>query len=200
MAGKNCSTRELIGIKGFSRNGITIGNGSEIVFFFVQPSNISVLSEESIGMKTADLMHLLSVQPDIEMICSDACESFEANKSYLQERLLDEDNQQVALLLRADAAFLDDIQLQMSTAREFMFAVRLRGESGEQLFSVLNRLEKQIAAQGFACRRANMKDIKRFLTRYFGWSVPDEDVDDFDGNRSIRKWVLPEAHEFGKGR
>ena len=104
-------------------------------------------------------MQLLSVQPDIEIICSDARESFEANKVYLAERMQTEDNRKVALLLRADMASLDNIQLQMSTAREFMFAVRVRGGSNEQSFAALNRLEKQITAQGFECKHATMKDI-----------------------------------------
>lgn len=191
MSKKTNSTKELIGARSFGRNGLVTNKNNEIVYFIIKPSNISVLSDVSIGIKVTNLMHLLSAQPNIEMICSDARESFEANKQYLDERIGEEDRKVVGLL-KADKAFLDNIQLQMSTAREFMFAVRVRDGSEEQNFASLNRVEKAITGEGFECKRANVDDIKRFLTRYFGWNVPDENIDDSDGERAVRKWVLPD--------
>lgn len=192
MSKKTNSTKELIGARSFGRNGLVTNKNNEIVYFIIKPSNISVLSDISIGIKVTNLMHLLSAQPNIEMICSDARESFEANKQYLDERIGEEENRKIAGLLKADKAFLDNIQLQMSTAREFMFAVRVRDGSEEQNFASLNRVEKAITGEGFECKRANADDIKRFLTRYFGWNVPDENIDDSDGERAVRKWVLPD--------
>lgn len=189
---KTNSTKELIGAKSFGRNGLMTDRNNEIVYFIIKPSNISVLSDISIGIKVTNLMHLLSAQPNIEMICSDACESFEANKEYLNKRIGEEENRKVVGLLKADKAFLDNIQLQMSTAREFMFAVRVRDGSEEQNFASLSRVEKAITGEGFECKRATVDDIKRFLTRYFGWNVPDENIDDSDGDRAVRKWVLPD--------
>ncbi|MBR0236084.1 MAG: hypothetical protein IJQ37_06475 [Clostridia bacterium] len=189
---KTNSTKELIGIRSFGRNGLMTDRNNEIVYFIIKPSNISVLSDISIGIKVTNLMHLLSAQPNIEMICSDARESFEANKEYLNKRIGEEENRKVVSLLKADKAFLDNIQLQMSTAREFMFAVRVRDGSEEQNFASLNRVEKAITGEGFECKRATVDDIKRFLTRYFGWNVPDENIDDSDGDRAVRKWVLPD--------
>ena len=94
------------------------------------------------------------------------------------------------MLLRRDIRFLDDIQLQMSTAREFMFAYRVSNAT-EQSFAELNRLEKQINEQGFDCKRAGKEDIKRFLSRYFGHVVEDT-PDDVDGERMIKKWIIPD--------
>ena len=156
----------------------------------VQPTNISVLSETNISIKINHLMQLLSVQPDIEIICSDARENFEQNKLSLARKAEKENNLKVQLLLRRDIRFLDDIQLQMSTAREFMFAYRVSNAT-EQSFAELNRLEKQINAQGFDCKRADKEDIKRFLSRYFGHVVEDT-PDDVDGERMIRKWIIPD--------
>ena len=192
MSKKTNSTKDLIGIKSFGRNGIVINKNTEIIYFIVKPSNISVLSDISIDMKVTNLMHLLSAQPNIEMICSDARESFEANKEYVGKRIGEEENKKIVGLLKADKTFLDSIQLQMSTAREFMFAVRVRDGSDEQNFASLNRVEKAITGEGFECKRASVEDIKRFLTRYFGWCVPDENIDDSDGERIVRKWVLPD--------
>ena len=190
MAKKNQSTADLVGITHFSRNGLQTHDHGEIVYFMVQPTNISVLSETNISIKINHLMQLLSVQPDIEIICSDARENFEQNKLSLARKAEKEDNLKVQLLLRRDIKFLDDIQLQMSTAREFMFAYRV-SRATEQSFAELNRLEKQINEQGFDCKRASKDDIKRFLSRYFGHVVEDT-PDDVDGERMIRKWIIPD--------
>lgn len=190
MAKRKQSTAELIGISNFSRNGLQTKSQGEIVYFLVQPTNISVLSEQSVAIKIQHLMQLLSVQPDIEIICSDARENFEYNKLSLARRAEKETNLKVQLLLRKDMKFLDDIQLQMSTAREFMFAYRVKNAS-DQSFATLNRLEKQINDQGFDCRRATKDDIKRILSRYFGHMIEDA-IDDVDGERMIKKWIIPD--------
>ena len=191
MAKTKMSTAELVGISSFSRNGLQTYQHGELVYFLVQPTNISVLSESNIALKIQHLMQLLSVQPDIEIICSDARENFEYNKLSLARKAEKEDNLKVQLLLRKDMKFLDDIQLQMLTAREFMFCYRIPHTSNDQTFSVLNRLEKQINDQGFDCKRASKDNIKRFISRYFGHMVEDS-IDDVDGERMIKKWIIPD--------
>ena len=191
MAKTKMSTAEFVGISSFSRNGLQTYQHGELVYFLVQPTNISVLSESNIALKIQHLMQLLSVQPDIEIICADARENFEYNKLSLARKAEKEDNLKVQLLLRKDMKFLDDIQLQMSTAREFMFCYRIPHTSNDQTFGVLNRIEKQINDQGFDCRRASKDDIKRFISRYFGHMVEDS-IDDVDGERMIKKWIIPD--------
>ena len=80
------STIDLVGISHFSRNGLQTDSHGELVYFLVQPTNISVLSEENIQLKIQHLMQLLTVQPDIEIICSDARENFEYNKLSLAKK------------------------------------------------------------------------------------------------------------------
>lgn len=186
------STQSLLGVKFFSRNGIQTDGHGEISYFLVTPTNISVLSRVSIAQKVRHLMQLLSAQPDIEIICTDARENFDDNKVYLSERYEDEPNGKIKELLDRDKKFLDDIQLQMSTAREFMFAVRLRNESDEQSFSNLNRIEQLINEQGFSCRRADRDDVKRVLSRYFGINTDEKQIDDIDGEPVMTKWVIPD--------
>lgn len=207
------STQELIGIKQFSRNGILTSRG-ELVFFVVNPTNISVLSQSSIAVKVRHLMQLLTAQPDIEILCIDDSENFEANKSYLKQRLKDEESPKIKCLLQRDLTFLDEIQVSMSTARKFMFVTRLRNESEEQSFSNLNRIEKIIAEQGFEVKRASRSEIKRFLSIYFSRTTADNELPDFDGDTAYAqiqpdlppesvseqqldtpasKWVIPEG-------
>ena len=188
----NLSTQAMLGVKSFSRNGIQTNGYGEIVYFLVKPTNISVLSRVSVGQKVKQLMQLLTVQPDIEIICLDARENFDDNKLYLDARLEDETNALIRELLERDKVFLDEIQVQMSTAREFLFAVRMRNESDEQSFSTLNRIEKSINEQGFDCTRAEKDDVKRILSRYFGINTDEKQLDDHDGDSAMEKWIIPD--------
>ena len=188
----NLSTQAMLGVKSFSRNGIQTNGYGEIVYFLVKPTNISVLSRVSVGQKVKQLMQLLTVQPDMEIICLDARENFDDNKLYLDARLEDETNALIRELLERDKVFLDEIQVQMSTAREFMFAVRLRKESDEQSFANLNRIEKSINEQGFDCTRAEKDDVKRILSRYFGVNTDEKQLDDHDGDTVMEKWIIPD--------
>ena len=182
----------MLGVKSFSRNGIQTDGHGEIVFFLVKPTNISVLSRVSIGLKILKLKQLLAVQPDLEIICLDARENFDDNKLYLDARLEDEESARVRDLLEQDKVFLDEIQVQMSTAREFLFAVRLRGGSDEQSFSTLNSIERSINEQGLNCHRAEKDDVKRILSRYFGINTDEKQLDDHDGDTAMKKWFIPD--------
>ena len=188
----NISTQVLLGVKGFSRNGIQTDGHGEIVFYLVTPTNISVLSRASVTQKIRHLMTLLSAQPDLEILCIDARENFDDNKAFLGNRFEEEKNGKIKELLRRDEQFLDDIQVQMSTAREFLFLVRLRNESDEESFSVLNRIEKCINEQGFNCRRADKDDTKQVIARYFGAKTSDAVIDDHDGDKAAEKWIIPD--------
>jgi hypothetical protein len=188
----NISTQSLLGVKGFSRNGIQTNGHGEIVFYMVSPTNISVLSRVAVAQKIKHLMTLLSAQPDMEIVCIDARENFDDNKLYLDERFNDEPNGRIRELLLKDKTFLDDIQVQMSTAREFLFLVRIRNESDEESFSRLNRIEKCINEQGFNCKRADKDDTKRVIARYFGVRTNDETIEDYDGDKAAEKWIIPD--------
>lgn len=162
----NNSTRQLIGAKMFSSNGLITEHG-ELVYFIVTPTNISVLSQGSVTQKIQHLMHLLCTEPDIEIVCTDARENYEVNKQYLGERVKVETNEKVRSLLQQDIVFLDNIQMQMSTSREFVFVLRLSKHTNEQLFGRVNRVYKLINEQGFDCHRASEDEVKQIFSRYF---------------------------------
>lgn len=174
------SVQELIGIDTFSKRGLKTKNG-ELVYFVISPTNISVLSNENIQTKIWHLMQVLSAQPNIEITCLDSCERFDDNKTFMLERLGKESNPLVKNCLEKDIDYLDNIQIEMSTARQFMFSVRFRREKGEQVFNQVNRVEKAIAEQGFEVKRMDKDDIKRFLAIYFGASMQGELIPDIDG-------------------
>lgn len=177
---KGISVQELIGIKTFSDYGIVTSRG-ELIFYLVSPVNISVLSAASIEAKIRQLMYVLSAVPDIEIICTDASECFDDNKAYLIDRMEAERNPKVKSILRKDVQFLDEIQMEMTTARQFLFIARCRNMKPAQVFERANSVQKLIAEQGFDCRRMKKEEIKRFLALYFEASVLGEHMPDYDG-------------------
>ena len=189
---KKNSVQELIGIDTFSKRGLKTRNG-ELVFFSISPTNISFLSKENIQTKIWHLMMVLSAQPDIEITCLDSCERFDDNKSFMVERLEEEVNPRVRQCLERDIEYLDNIQIEMSTARQFMFVVRFKREKDEQIFTQINRVEKAIAEQGFEVKRMRKDDIKRFLAIYFGASMQGELIPDMDGKDCFDEEKLEKA-------
>ncbi len=177
---KGRSVQELIGIKAFTLYGLMTSKG-ELLFYTVSPTNISVLSSANIEIKVRHLMMVLSAIPDIEINCTDSSECFDDNKAYLHKRMEEENNLKVKALLEKDLEFLDHIQMEMATARQFLFVARCKGMKQEQVFNMANRVEKVITEQGFEVRRMKKEDIKRFLAIYFDASMNGELISDEDG-------------------
>ena len=180
MSKKKNSVQKLIGFERFTKYGVRTDK-AEFAFFAVEPTNISVMSSASIDTKVHHLMMLLSMVPDLELIALDSCECFDSNKEYVRRRLQEEKNESVRKLLEADYNFLDEIQTEMSSARQFLFAVRFRKEKEEQVFNLINRIDKTISDHGFSAKRMSKPDIKRMLALYFGTSITGDEIPDVEG-------------------
>ena len=179
---KGSSVQDLVGIKTFTKYGLKTNRG-ELLFYLVAPTNISVLSHTNIEIKVRHLMMVLSSLPDIEIACTDSSECFDDNKAYLHTRLDEEVNPKVKRVLKKDVEFLDQIQVEMATARQFLFIARCKAKKPEQVFQMANRVEKVISEQGFEVRRMKKEDIKRFLALYFDASFNGEQMPDIDGEQ-----------------
>ena len=148
--------------------------------------------------------------PDIDLICAGfPCQSFsvagkrlgfaddtrgtlffevariaEAKRpAYLSGRLSEEQNPKVRKIIKKDIDFLDHIQMEMATARQFLFIARLKDRKEKQTFEAANRIEKTISEQGFEVHRMKKADIKRFLALYFEASMNGEQMPDIDGEQ-----------------
>lgn len=187
-AKQRASTRQLIGAKAVTDYSLVTYGQGELVYFIVKPSNISVLSEASIGARIYALMTVLKGVAEIEMLCLNSRESFENNKQFLKMRMEQEDNPVIRKLLEKDQNHLNRIQVQMATAREFLILIRLKDEKESEVFPYLSRIEKSLKEQGFSVKRADKEDIKRLLAVYYEQNVTTEKFEDFDGER----WIIPE--------
>ena len=147
---KGRSIQQLIGIKTFTKSGIKVGK-DELYFFAVPPTNISVLSAANIEGKIHQMMMLLSAIPDIEVSCTDSSECFDDNKLYLKDRLEEEPNPNIRKLIKKDMEFLDSVQSDISTARQFMLIVRVKGGRSDKQTSSAD-IERKLRDQGFDFR------------------------------------------------
>lgn len=182
---EKASTRQLMGIDDITSHSLVTSYG-ELVFFMIKPTNISVLSETSVGARIYALMNVLKGIAEIEMLCLNSRENFEDNKSHLKSRMDTEQNPVIRKLLQQDATALDRMQVQMATAREFLIIIRLRKEKESEVQPYLSRIEKSLKDQGFITKKANESDIKRLLGVYYEQNVTTEKYEDYDGER----WVI----------
>ena len=187
-AKQRLSTRQLMNTRRITEYSLETYDGDELVYFMIRPTNLSVLSESSVGTRVYALMNVLKGVAEIEMLCLNSRENFEENKGFLRRRAEEERNPVIRQLLERDQNFLDRIQVQMATAREFLILIRLRNQKGKDVFSYLDRIEKSLKEQGFDSRRADEEDIKRILAVYYEQNVTSEKFEDFDGAR----WIIPD--------
>ena len=173
-------------VKSITEHSLIPLHGEEIVFFLIQPTNVSVLSRESLKARVNALMNVLKGFAEVELLCLNSRESFEHNKRYLASRLEQEESEPIRVLLRGDMGHLDEIQSRTATAREFMLIVRPKNIGEREIYPYLSRLEKLIREQQFTVQRAGRDDLKRILAVYFSGDVISEGYDDFDGQR----WLL----------
>ncbi len=183
---KQKSTTELIEINDITEYSLKTSKNDEIVFFIIKPTNVSVLSESNLTAKIFSLMNVLKYVSNLEMLALNSCESFENNKIYLKELLKKEENTHIRNMLLEEEKFLNEIQINTATSREFLICIRFKDEEEKKLLAHLDRVEKNIIEQGFNVKRASKEDIKKILAIYFEQNITTEKFEDFDGER----WFL----------
>lgn len=176
------STRQLMGIDQFTENGLKVGR-SELVYFLIQPDNLSVLSAEGIRGKVVALTDLLRSVESVRLLALDSRESFQNNKDWYRQRMERESNPALRELLRQDAAHLDAIQTTTASAREFALVFELDRQKEENARSQVVRLEKSIRDKGFHVRQASQQDLMRLLAVYYQQDVTTDIFDSIDGER-----------------
>ena len=180
--GKKNSVQELLGIQHFTKYGLMTEHG-ELVFFQIAPTNISVLSYDNIERKISHLQGLISMHPDLEIVCTDSCECFDGNREYLRRRALEESNPQVRSILEQDREMLSQMQSEMSNARQFYLVMRFRNLKPEMVFTSINEARKRMAEKGFEAHRLTKPELKRFLAIYLEASMDGDKLPDVDGGQ-----------------
>ena len=175
------SVQNLLGLQGFTNYGLKT-TGGELVYFAIQPINISVLSPANIENKIKKLHVVLNSHPRLEVICMDSAQRFDNNQLFIDQRILQENNPQVQLALKKDREFLSSIQLEMSTARQFVVILRFKNEKESQVFTDINIARKTFHDEGFEVHLMGKPEIKRMLALYFGASMKGDLIPDIEGS------------------
>lgn len=175
------SVQNLLGLQGFTNYGLKT-TGGELVYFAVQPINISVLSPANIENKIQKLIVVLNSHPRLEVVCMDSAQRFDDNQQFIDQRIRQENNPQVQLALKKDREFLSSIQLEMSAARQFAVVLRFKNEKERQVFADINQARKTFHDEGFEVRLMGKPEIKRMLALYFGASMKGDLFPDIEGS------------------
>ncbi|PWJ19771.1 hypothetical protein [[Clostridium] innocuum] len=180
---KRQSTRELINTKTITDYSLQQYGGDELVFFLMEPQNLSVMSRENIGSKIFALTNVLKGMAELEMVCLNSRDNFEENKLFLKKRMDTEENEKVRQLLQKDLLHLDKIQIQTATARLFLLTVRIKPNDQVEVMQLIHRIEKLIKLQNLTVKRASKDDLKSMLAVYFEQNVTTDRFEDRDGER-----------------
>lgn len=177
------STREIMNTKTITDISLKLFNEDELIFFIIQPQNLSVMSKENIGSKIFALTNVLKGLADLEMMCLNSRDNFEENKLFLKRRIEEETDKTVISLLEKDLYHLDKIQTLTATARLFLLCVRVRPNDQVEVIQLVHRIEKLIKLQNITVVRADKEDIKNMLAVYFEQNVTNDRFEDRDGMR-----------------
>ena len=109
--GSGASTSQLIGIREITEDGLVTERGEDVTAFLIRPSNLSVLSRESLEARIYALMTVLKGVPEMGILCLDSRENFDDVKRFLRARLEEEREPAVRKLLAADLRHLDKMQV-----------------------------------------------------------------------------------------
>ena len=161
------STQELLGAEYFTRYGVNIARKIELFSLI--------------------LIHY----PTIEIFCTDANECFDSNKIYVRELIRKERVESVREVLRGDDEFLDRMQTETATSRQFMLIYPLRGLKPEQVFSTITEIEKTVSDQGFEIRREEITGIQRMTGNYLRTALNGDAMPPVDGIQ----FLAPERKE-----
>lgn len=177
------STWQLMGIQKLLPHGVAVPGGC-LVFFLIRPDNLSVLSPEGIRQRVTVLSNLFRSEEKVELLALDSRVSFQKNQAYYQARLEKASNPKIRELLQRDMAYLDGIQANFASSREFVLVLRMEEQAALD-DSGLRQKEKALCGHGVALRLAEAQDVKRLLASYYLHDADPESLEDVDGERAV---------------
>lgn len=187
------STRQLMGVSQLTEHGVKVAGG-ELVFYLIQPDNLSVLSLEGVRKRVRALSDLLRASAEVIMVAVDSRESFQRNKDYYRARLEEETVPAIRELLRQDMEHLDTIQTGTASSREFGLLCRMDTQTAADP-AQLAQVEKRIHSHGFRVRLAGEQDVKRILAVYYQQDAFTDVFDNYDGEREVIRRAKETAEE-----
>ena len=191
------STRQFMGVSQLTEHGVKVAGG-ELIFYLIQPDNLSVLSPEGVRERVRALSDLLRASTEVIMVAVDSRESFQRNKDYYRARLEEETLPAIRELLRQDMEHLDTIQTGTASSREFALLCRMDAQTATDP-AQLAQVEKRIHSHGFRVRLAGEQDVKRILAVYYQQDAFTDQFDNYDGESEVIRRAKETAEEEKSG-
>ncbi len=193
----NDSVQSLLGIKSIEDDHLLKTNGQALYYFSVQPTNISVLSSEQIGVLIRSLSNVLSQFEEAEIICTDSSQSYDENLKYLQSLAEKEKNPYIRQLDELDIEHLDKVRSNTATSRVFYLLIRCNSAESQ------NDRNRKISTVLQICKEhkiqvqlAKKEEIKKLITIYLEQNIYQDRTPDFDGEAYLRNLDVNEEPEI----
>ena len=179
------STRQLLGISSISPKGIERNDGDIIIYYQIQPTNLSVLSSEIIKNKVYELLDLIRENKQLEITCLDSRESFKENKIFLKQRINAETNPKLKELLREDLVAIENESLDTNGKRTFLIGLRFVAGQLKDLESILARFNSLALSNGLQLHQLSQQETMTLMAVWFKQDVTTESFENMDGRRFI---------------
>ena len=151
------------------------------VYIMLRPDNISVLGRSEVLAKIRNLQNILSDVAELQMLCMSSAQNYEDNKRYYRHLAETTESPMVKQLCLQEIAYLDEINIAMSTSREFAMILRHRADRLDDARRSIMQTLNLIREHQFHARIATKDSFKRLLAIYYVGDIYTEHVPDFDG-------------------
>ena len=187
MKKNNDCVQSFLGIKSVEDDHLLTTNNQELYYFAVQPTNVSVLSNEQIGVLVRSLSNVISQLDQAEIICTDSSQNYEENLNHLKALADNETNAYIRQLDNQDIQHLDNIRANTATSRVFYLLVRCNNNDSKtdksRFISTVLQICKEHKLQ---VKLAKKEEIKKLVSIYLEQNTYEEQIQDFDGEAYIK--------------
>lgn len=200
MAKKNTSkeqlyTQQMINLKRFvplslgdgKSVGIETEDGKLLVYLQLRPDNISVLGRTEVLARIRNLQNVLQDIAEIEMLCISSSQNYENNKRYYRDRAENAANEIIRDLCLREIDYLEEINISMSTSREFALILKYNVDRLEEAKHAVLQAVQLIKEHRFRVEIASEDKLKRLLSIYYVGDIYSQHIPDYDGMQYFGK-------------
>lgn len=179
---KSVSVKQKIGIIGISDEGYLLkDDGTKMVFFRVEPSNLAVLSETNIRSKVINLAGLAKSMGGMQIYALDDRENYGANRKFIRDRIDEETIPAIRYVLEQEELYVKSIEADSSSARLFLLAFTIKPATETKDLNQLAHLRNLAIQSNMTVEQLTKDDVKRMLAVYFKHDTTSDALPDLDG-------------------
>lgn len=179
---KQASVRSKIGIESITDKGELVkSDGSKVVFYRVEPSNLAVLSALNVRTKIVSLANLAKVMGMMDMYALDDRENYGENLRFIRKRIDEERVPEIRQILEEEEAFIKTIEADSSSARIFLIAFHIPQAQESKYSAQLKNFTVLAAQDQLQVFPVGKEELKKILAVYFRHDTVSEVFPDYEG-------------------